>query len=126
MKFIIDAALSPAVARLLAEAGHDAIHVWTYDMAKASDTDIFTRAGIEDRVIISVDTDFSALIATRNTTKPSLILIRWPMLRLPSSQAKVILANLPNFAEDLEKGAIVTIEEGRVRVRPLPIHKSNA
>jgi hypothetical protein len=37
------------------------------------------------------------------------------------SQAALILANLPQVAEDLEASALVVIEDGRVRSRRLPL-----
>ena len=90
-------------------------------MEGAKDAEIFERAAIEDRVILSVDTDFGTLLAQRNARKPSVILFRWPLLRRSTEQAEVLLANLPNFADDLAQGSIVIIEEARIRVRALPI-----
>ncbi len=55
------------------------------------------------------------------TNKPSFVLLRWPELRHAQDQARVILANLPNFEAELESGAIVVIESARIRVRLLPI-----
>jgi hypothetical protein len=37
------------------------------------------------------------------------------------SRVALILANLPEVAEDLEAGALVVIEAGRVRSRRLPL-----
>lgn len=123
MKFLVDAALSYVLANLLTEAEYDAVHVRHYDMTKAPDIEIFERAKIESRIIIRVDTDFSALLALTNSAKPSVILLRWPMLRRAEEQAAVIKANLSGIEVDLENGAVVTIEENRVRVRLLPIRK---
>jgi hypothetical protein len=44
VRFLIDNALSPQVARKLSEAGHDALHVHDIDLQHASDTEIFERA----------------------------------------------------------------------------------
>jgi predicted nuclease of predicted toxin-antitoxin system len=51
VRFLIDNALSPELARLLRVAGHDAVHVRDYDLQAAEDLTILERAGLEDRIL---------------------------------------------------------------------------
>jgi predicted nuclease of predicted toxin-antitoxin system len=126
MRFLVDNALSPAVAVLLQQAGHDAIHVRAIALQRAEDAVIFDRAAEDDRVVVSADTDFGALLATRAAQKPSVIQFRGRGSRLPEALARTILSNLPQISEALAAGSIVTFEPSRIRVRGLPINVAPA
>ena len=83
---------------------------------------IFDKAAAVDRIVVSADTDFGALLAARNVRKPSVIQFRGPGSRKPDALARVMLSNLPQLSDALERGSIVTFEPSRVRVRALPIN----
>lgn len=121
MRFLVDNALSPALAALLTEAGHDAVHVRALNLQHAQDIEIFERAAANGRVVVSADTDFGTLLATRSARKPSVIQFRGPGSRKPDALARSLLSNLPQLSEALENGSIVTVEPSRIRVRALPI-----
>ena len=121
MRFLVDNALSPAVAEGLRQAGHDAAHVRDYGMAAEDDEDIFERAAEEERILISADTDFGTILALRKTPKPSIILFRLSTQHLPDHQIRLLLANLSELSVDLDRGCIAVFEDARIRVRPLPI-----
>lgn len=105
----------------LRAAGEDALHVRDLGMAAAADAAIFELAALQDRVIVSADTDFGTLLALRSEVKPSVVLFRGATPRLPSDQVALLMANLPHLQSELAAGAVVVIEPGRLRIRLLPI-----
>jgi predicted nuclease of predicted toxin-antitoxin system len=65
MRFLGDAQLPPALARLLAEHGHVAEHVTDIGPADATDADLWQYALAHRAVIITKDEDFANLDAAR-------------------------------------------------------------
>lgn len=121
MRFLIDANLSPTLAEGLREAGHDAVHVRDHDLQAASDRVILAHARLEQRILVSADTDFGTALARAGDAAPSVILFRKGAGRRTPEQLGLIEANLPDLEEPLATGCVVVIEPSRVRVRSLPI-----
>lgn len=97
------------------------MHVRDYDLQAASDEEVFDRAAAEQRVIVSADTDFGTLLATRRERGPSVVLFRHGSERRTEHQVEQLLLNLGGIEEALERGSVIAIEPGRLRVRELPI-----
>ncbi len=121
MRFLVDNALSPALAAGLSEAGHPSVHLCEYGMGSSPDEEVFARASAEERHLISADTDFAAILAKRGASRPSVILFRGEGVHRPHQQLMLLLTNLSRIAAALEEGSLVVIERTRIRIRRLPI-----
>lgn len=121
MRFLLDEGLSPRVAELLRDAGHDAVHASAVGLTSATDPVVLQRALDDGRVLLTLDTDFGALLAHSGAAVPSVVLFRGEVTRRPDGQAALLLANLDQFEQDVAEGALVVIGDGRLRIRSLPI-----
>jgi predicted nuclease of predicted toxin-antitoxin system len=121
VRFLVDENLSPRLVDLLAKAGHDTVHVRDLEATGFSDSAVIALAVADDRVIISADTDFGALLAYSRATQPSVILVRAIVDRRPPELAAIIIANLAVLEEHLKSGAIAAFTASDIRVRSLPL-----
>lgn len=121
MKFLIDNNLSPLLAEGLKAAGHDVVHLRDLGMQAAPDPAVLQRAQVDERVLVSADTDFGGLLSRSRATGPSVLLIRRLAGRRAAEQSAIILANLDQIAEDLAAGAVVVIGDDWIRIRRLPM-----
>lgn len=120
MKFLIDNALPPRLAELLRRAGYDAVHVRDYGMHAARDEDILARALDGDRILVSADTDFGAILAGQEANRPSFILFRDAELRNAEDYITALVPSLAALEADLVSGCVAVFRSGWLRVRKLP------
>lgn len=123
MKLLLDQGLPRSAAMLLRTKGVDVIHVGEIGMATATDDEILIRGRQDQRAVVTLDADFHALLALSAALSPSVIRIRIEGLR--SEGVTVLLQSvLEEFSEELELGAVVTVQETQMRMRRLPLRGS--
>src|SRR5207247_3013791 len=104
LRFLIDNALPPSLADLLVTAGQDAVHVRAYGMHAAKDEEILARALEEDRIVVSADSDFSAILAAQEAERPSFILFRDPNLLVARDYFNMLVPALQILEPELLSG----------------------
>jgi len=125
VKLLLDANLSPRLADLLNEQSIEATHVRDHGLQRAEDEGIFDFAAEQGHVLVSEDTDFGEILATRNADRPSVILLRSGEPLTAEVQAAMLAANLGTLAHDIDAGSIVVFGRARIRVRRLPFTASD-
>jgi len=120
MKLLVDMNLSPRWIRVLTDAGIDAAHWSSLGLANAPDSEIMRYASTHDYVVLTHDLDFSAILAATHGDKPSVVQIRAEDVSPDVIGANVITA-LRQMTEELEQGALVTVDPNRTRLRVLPL-----
>ncbi len=120
MRLLADLHISPRTVAFLRGLGHDIVRADDQLPRTAADAAIIEAARAENRVVLTQDLDFSALIAVKGDSRPSLI-----SLRLSSSQIEhvneVLGRVLPAVEEDVMRGMIICVEDDRIRRRSLPV-----
>ncbi|MCC6125770.1 MAG: DUF5615 family PIN-like protein [Pirellulales bacterium] len=120
VKLLLDQGLPRSLASLLRDAGFDALHVSEILLSEAADAIILDYARENDRTIIAHDADFHTLIALSNATKPSVIRIRIEGMKAPALFSLIELI-LDSYQKEIVNGALLSVNEDRVRIRSLPI-----
>lgn len=120
MKILIDMNLPPRWVQVFAEAGWEAVHWSQVGAASASDREIMAWARTDGCMVFSHDLDFSALLAATQEQAPSVIQVRTQNI-LPEAIGNLVINALNQFQDELEEGAIITLDPVRARVRILPL-----
>jgi predicted nuclease of predicted toxin-antitoxin system len=120
MKLLLDQGTPRSAATILRRAGLDAVHTGETGLAEAEDSEIIRRAADESRIIVTIDADFHAQLALTQARQPSVIRVRIEGLR--AEEFSGLLQNVLNqCTDDLNAGAMISVNDFQIRVRRLPI-----
>ena len=120
MRFLADMGVANKVVEWLKEKGQDAIHLREQSLQRLPNGDIFKKAILEKRVVLTFDLDFGEIIALSENKTTSAIIFR-----LRNTRAIHVIERLDRVlqgsSDAIEKGSIISVEEDRYRIRYLPI-----
>lgn len=120
MKFLADMGLARSTVAFLRGQGHDAVHLRDEGLQRLDDYEIVEKGRVEGRVILTHDLDFGRIVALSEACVPTVITLRLQDMR-PAQVNGYLAEVLARFAPELEAGALVSVNERGVRVRPLPV-----
>ena len=114
MRLLLDSCIAPGTADILRQAGHDVEWVgeWQED---PGDEEILAQALVATRVLVTLDKDFGELAVVFG--RPHCGILRIVNHRA-SQQASVTQQIIKLHGQELESGALITAEPGKVRIRP--------
>lgn len=113
-KLLLDENIGPVVAGQLREAGYEAVSIFE-EMRGVEDSAVLDRAMEEQRVVVTLDRDFGALIFRDSKHHVGVLYLR---LRKESAEniAKVLLNALSIHGQELQ-GKFVVVSDYRIRIR---------
>ena len=120
MKLLADLHIAPRTVAFLRAQGHDVVRAGDVLSATATDVQLVAFARAEQRTVLTQDLDFSAIVALSGESSPSILSLRLESSRIESVNTCLDQA-LRTLEAELSRGALVTVEEGRIRIRTLPI-----
>jgi predicted nuclease of predicted toxin-antitoxin system len=119
MRFLLDMNLPPAVAEWLQSEGHDAVHIRQIGLGQLPDRDVFARAAGEGRIVVTFDLDFGEIVSVAGAAGSGVVLLRLQLARQHNVRQR-LQAAVARAAEALHAGAIVVVEDTRIRIRRMP------
>lgn len=119
MKLLIDMNLSPDWVAIFERQGWQVLHWSMAGDPRAIDSVIMKWAYANGYVVFTHDLDFGTLLAITRVQGPSVIQVRTQDI-MPQSLGDRLVQILRQYESVLEKGALVTVDETKSRVRILP------
>lgn len=120
MRFLADMGISPKTVAFLQDMGHEAAHLSQLGLSRLQDVEILAKARVDRCILLTHDLDFGSLLAAIGSDLPSVIIFRLRNMR-PEQVNRYLERILDQHAKALEIGAIITVTEGRIRIRELPL-----
>ncbi|MCP4603924.1 MAG: toxin-antitoxin system, toxin component, PIN family protein [Proteobacteria bacterium] len=114
MRLLLDSCVWAGAAADLSATDHDVETVasWPED---PGDEEILDVARKQDRILVTLDKDFGELAIVKGFDHAGIVRLAGFGAR---QQGAICIRLLRDYSKELEDGAIVTAQPGRVRIRP--------
>jgi predicted nuclease of predicted toxin-antitoxin system len=114
MKLLLDTCVWGGAVEALRSSGHDVVCSGDWD-EDPRDEEILSRAHAEGRILVTLDKDFGEMAIVRGLPHSGILRVAGFAAR---QQASVIDHVLSLHGAELQAGAVVTAQPGRLRIRP--------
>ncbi len=125
IRVLIGVSFSPTWTGTFSAAGLESVHWSSVGNPRATDRTIMERASENGYIVFTHDLDFGTLIAVTRARGPSVIQVRAQDV-LSESLGAMVVSAISRFRAQLEKGALVSVDPARARIRMLPIAEFEA
>jgi len=122
MKILVDMNLSPEWVPVLKGKGWEAIHWSRIGDPGAPDEEILGWAKSNAHLVLTHDLDFGAILAATGGKSPSVIQLRMQDIN-PQHIQNIVIQALHQFRQQLQDGALISIDEKGPRVHILPLNE---
>ncbi len=123
IRLVVDISLSPDCVDVFVRHGWPAVHWSTVGDPRANDRTVMAWVRAHGHIVFTHDLDFGTLLALTRDSGPSIIQVRAHDV-LPDHLGRIVIKTIRTCESQLHRGAIVTVDELRSRVRILPIGPS--
>jgi predicted nuclease of predicted toxin-antitoxin system len=120
VKILVDMNLTPAWVEFFATRNIESVHWSEVGDPKALDPEIMAYAREKRFVVFTHDLDFGNILAVTNADGPSVLQVRIED-PVPATIGEGVVAAITDNALHLERGAFITIDPERRRLRILPV-----
>ncbi|MGH7042832.1 MAG: DUF5615 family PIN-like protein [Acetobacteraceae bacterium] len=119
MRLLLDMNVPLSLAASLRAEGHDAVHLHERGSGRLLDHEVFALAIAEARIVITSDLDFGEVLGLVGGQGCGVALMRLRLIRVAHMRER-LRVTLREAGPALLAGAIVLIEDSRLRVRLPP------
>lgn len=117
ISFLVDANMPRSSVEVLENEGFDAVDVRDIGMGRATDDEIIAFAQREGRIVLTRDTDFGSVL--RHPDHPGAVILRLPHTFTAPRIDEQLAAFLDQVSVEDLANAIIVVELGRSRRRPI-------
>jgi predicted nuclease of predicted toxin-antitoxin system len=120
MRFLADMGISLRTVEWLREKGYNVIHLSEEGLQRLPDPKVLEKARLESRILLTIDLDFTQLLAISRSLLPSVVLFRLGNENYNKIN-DCLNVLLEDYVDDLQSGVMISVSSKSFRVRKLPI-----